>query len=96
MPPKINYNKLQKEKQLKILRYYRKSLKSALPLPKYESTKSFKRTKKQMQGSGLPDKLTKVNTDKLEESEVKDNKKIIEKLEQSKLQEANKQFVIMD
>ena len=105
---KYNYNKYQKEKQNKILQYYRRSFKSQLA-PVQEITRP-RRTRKQnnqynqsiANGTGRIPKLTKVQSlekeiihDTSNDTEIKQKtvENIIEKAETSKQQT---QTVIMD
>ena len=98
MPEKINFNKSQKDKERKILNYYRKNLKSTSISIK-EVPKPIKKTKKvhpnlnqdkQMQMHTQTHKLTKIHP----EDDKKDDKK--DETKDKKIEKTNKPIVNMD
>jgi hypothetical protein len=79
---KYNYNKHQKEKQNKILQYYRRSFKSQLA-PTREITRPRRTRKQHMQPSTTPGKLTKIHSqeDKQEKQELPERQELPEQQE---------------
>ena len=90
---KVSYNKLQKEKQLKILNYYRRSLKSS-PVP--DIIKPVKKTRKQHFGQSDQRKLTK--SQQTLDIQTHDNDKIMEDEKKMKIEKdmKDKEIVIMN
>jgi hypothetical protein len=88
---KVSYNKLQKEKQLKILNYYRRSLKSS-PAP--DIIKPVKKTRKQHFGQSDQRKLTK--SQQTLEIQTHDNDKIMKDKKKIEKDMKDKEIVIMD
>ena len=96
MPEKINFNKSQKEKQFKILNYYRKNMKGKSIK---EVPKPVKRTKKQLP---IQEKLTKKHDsppptrNPIPNDETVNKANVVKDKENEKKELQNKQIVNMD